>query len=238
MRVLLLEDFPPVVRALKIGLEEEGFVIDVAPDRGTGARQVWENDYDLIILDLKAPEEDGLALLRDWRHGGLTTHVLTLTAPGRVQETVRSLDAGADDCLTKPFAFEELLARLRALGRRAAVRPPDRVRCGDLEIDPDAHMVRRGGRTIRLTPREFALLALLARHRGQVVTRSMIRESLYDDIESTSNVVDVYIRYLRNKIDKGFAVPLILTRWGEGYLLRAEEPVGSEVDLARSGHAS
>ncbi len=224
MRVLLIESYAPVVRALRLGLEEEGFVLDVARDRAEGNRKAWTLSYDVVILDMMI-REGGMDLLRKWRQAGLTTHVLALTAPGNVQEKIKTLDGGADDCLPKPFAFEELVARVRALGRRAGPAPDPVLRSGDLEIDPDRRTVTRAGRPIPLTPREYALLEFLARHRGRVVSRSLIWEQLYDDkTESTSNVVDVYIRYLRKKIDQGFGRPLILTRWGEGYLLR-DEPI-------------
>jgi DNA-binding response OmpR family regulator len=167
---------------------------------------------------------DGLTLLQKWRHEGIKTHVLVLTARGTTEDKVKGLDLGADDYITKGVALEELIARLRALIRRNHQVKDPVVRLFDLEIDTAARAVRRGGRTIHLTPREFALLEFLAFHRGKVVTRSMIWEHLYDEQdENTSNVVDVYIRYLRNKIDKGFEPPLIQTRWGEGYLLRGDE---------------
>jgi DNA-binding response OmpR family regulator len=223
MRVLLIEDFQPAVRALKLGLEEEGFTVDVAPDSRGGSAKVWQIDYDVVVLDLLTGREAGLSLLRGWRTAGLATPVLTLAAPDSPEDCVRSLDLGADDCLAKPFEFDELVARLRALTRRAGPPREPVVRVGDLEINTAVHSVKRDGRPIYLTPREFSLLQVLAANRGKVVSRSVIRESLYrDQSEHYSNVVDVYIRYLRRKIDKGFERPLILTRWGQGYLLREE----------------
>jgi DNA-binding response OmpR family regulator len=167
------------------------------------------------------PKEDGFSLLKKWRRNGLSSHVLMLTAKSSIDDKVHGLDLGADDYLTKPFQLEELFARLRALIRRGHQVKDPILRVFDLEIDTAARTVKRGGQTIHLTPREYALLQFLAYHRGKVVTRSMIWEHLYDEKdESTSNVVDVYIRYLRNKIDKGYEPQLILTRWGEGYMLR------------------
>ena len=170
------------------------------------------------------PKEDGLSLLQRWRKDNLNAQVLVLTARGSMEDKVKGLDLGADDYMTKPFELEELLARLRALIRRGHQVKSPLLRVHDLEIDTASRTVKRAGRSIHLTPREYALLEFLAFHRGKVTTRSMIWEHLYDDQdENTSNVVDVYIRYLRNKIDKGFDPPLILTRWGEGYMLRGDD---------------
>jgi DNA-binding response OmpR family regulator len=224
MRVLLVEDHKPLRRALKQGLEEEGFAVDAAADGEEGDFKARTAEYDVIILDLMLPKIDGLTLLQKWRHEGVKTHILVLTARGGIEDKVKGLDLGADDYLTKPFELEELIARLRALIRRNHQVKDPLVRIFDLEIDTASRSVKRGGHTIHLTPREFALLEFLAFHRGKVVSRSMIWEHLYDEQdENTSNVVDVYIRYLRNKIDKGFEPPLIQTRWGEGYLLRGDE---------------
>jgi DNA-binding response OmpR family regulator len=224
MRVLLIEDHRPLLRALKQGLEEEGFAVDAAQDGEEGDYKARTAEYDVIILDLMLPKIDGLSLLKGWRQKGLTTHVLILTARSSIDDKVHGLDLGADDYLTKPFELTELLARLRALIRRGHQVKTPVLNIHDLAIDTAARAVTRAGQTIHLTPREYALLEFLAFHRGKVVTRSMIWEHLYDERdENTSNVVDVYIRYLRNKIDKGFEPPLILTRWGEGYLLRGED---------------
>ncbi len=224
MRVLLIEDHKPLIRALRQGLEEEGFAVDVASDGQEGDYKARTAEYDVIILDIMLPKEDGLSLLQRWRKDNLNAHVLVLTARGGMEDKVKGLDLGADDYMTKPFELEELLARLRALIRRGHQVKSPLLRVHDLEIDTASRTVKRGGRSIHLTPREYALLEFLAFHRGKVTTRSMIWEHLYDDQdENTSNVVDVYIRYLRNKIDKGFDPPLILTRWGEGYMLRGDD---------------
>jgi len=213
-----------MLRAIKQGLEEEGFAVDVAADGEEANYKARTANYDVIILDLMLPKIDGLTLLQQWRREGVNSHVLVLTAKGSIEDKVHGLDLGADDYLTKPFQWEELLARLRALIRRGHQVKDPVLRVHDLEIDTASRTVKRAGQTIHLTPREYALLQFLAFHRGKVVTRSMIWEHLYDEQdENTSNVVDVYIRYLRNKIDKGFDPPLIQTRWGEGYLLRGDE---------------
>jgi len=224
VRVLLVEDHKPLVRALRQGLEEEGLAVDVALDGEEADFKARSAQYDAIVLDIMLPKKDGLTLLKEWRQEGIKTHVLMLTARGTLEDKVRGLDSGADDYLTKPFALEELLARLRALILRGHEVKDPVLRVHDLEIDTATRTVKRGGQAIHLTPREYALLQFLAFHRGRVVSRTMIWEHLYDEHdESTSNVVDVYIRYLRNKIDKGFESPLILTRWGEGYLLRGDD---------------
>jgi len=209
VRVLLIEDHKPMVRALKRGLEEEGFAVDTAADGEEGDYKARTASYDVIILDVMLPKVDGLSLLKEWRRSGLTTHVLVLTARSGMDDKVQGLDLGADDYLTKPFQLEELMARIRALIRRGHQVKSPVIRVHDLEIDTAARTVKRAGKEIHLTPREFALLQFLAYHPGQVVTRSMIWEHLYDEQdENTSNVVDVYIRYLRTKIDKDFEPPL------------------------------
>ena len=224
MRILLVEDHKSLAKALKRGLEEEGFAVDSAEDGEEADFKAGGASYDVIILDLMLPKIDGLTLLQKWRTAGVKTHILLLTAKDTTEDKVKGLDLGADDYLTKPFQLEELLARLRALVRRSHQIKDPVLRVHDLEIDTSARTVKRGGQMIHLTPREFALLQFLAFHRGKVVTRTMIWEHLYDEYdENTSNVVDVYIRYLRTKIDKGADKPLILTRWGEGYMLRSEE---------------
>jgi len=224
VRVLLVEDQATLLRALRQGLEEEGFAVDTAADGEEADVKARTTPYDVVVLDIMLPKIDGLTLLKNWRQSGVTTHVLMLTARGTKDDKVIGLDSGADDYLTKPFELDELLARVRALVRRGHQVKSPVLKVHDLTIDTAARQVERAGQKIHLTPREYALLEFLAFHRGKVVTRTMIWEHLYDEYdENTSNVVDVYIRYLRNKIDKAFDPPLILTKWGEGYMLRAED---------------
>jgi DNA-binding response OmpR family regulator len=224
VRVLLVEDQATLLKNLRMGLEEEGFAVDTAADGDEADVKARSTPYDVIVLDIMLPRQDGLTLLKKWRAAGITTHVLMLTARGTVPDRVTGLDAGADDYLAKPFDLDELLARIRALIRRGHQVKTPLIKVYDLTIDTAARQVERAGQKIHLTPREYALLEFLAFHRGRVVTRTMIWEHLYDEYdENTSNVVDVYIRYLRNKIDRGFNPPLILTKWGEGYMLRGDD---------------
>jgi DNA-binding response OmpR family regulator len=227
VRVLLVEDQLSLVKALRQGLEEEGFAVDAATDGEDADAKARATQYDVIVLDVMLPKVDGLTLLKRWRAAGINTHVLMLTAKTSLHDRVGGLDSGADDYLTKPFELEELLARIRALVRRNHQVKDPTIRVLDLVLDTAARTVERAGQKIHLTPREYALLEFLAFHQGKVVTRTMIWEHLYDEYdENTSNVVDVYIRYLRNKIDRGFDPALILTRWGEGYMLRGNEDPG------------
>jgi len=224
VRVLLVEDHKPLARAVRQGIEEEGYAVDTAVDGEEADFKARSAEYDVIVLDIMLPKIDGLTLLQKWRKAGVKTHVLMLTAKAGLEDKVKGLNLGADDYLSKPFQIEELLARLRALVRRKHQTKDPILRVGDLEIDTSTHQVKRAGQSIHLTPREYALLEFLAYNRGKVVSRTKIWEHLYDEYDdNTSNVVDVYIRYLRNKIDKDFDPPLILTRWGEGYLLRGDD---------------
>jgi DNA-binding response OmpR family regulator len=227
VRILIVEDQLPLLKALRQGLEEEGFAVDTAVDGEEADAKARTTQYDVILLDIMLPKVDGLTLLKRWRSSGLNSHVLMLTAKGSTGDKITGLDSGADDYLTKPFELDELLARIRALIRRGHQKKDPFIKVHELTIDTAARSVTRGGKKIPLTPREYALLEFLAFHAGAVVTRTMIWEHLYDEYdENTSNVVDVYIRYLRNKIDKGFDNPLILTKWGEGYMLRGPDDPG------------
>ena len=234
MRVLLIEDNKTLQKSTRIALEEEGFAVDIASDGREGDFKARTASYDAIILDLMLPEIDGFTLLKHWRKDGIMSPVLILTARGTTQDKVDGLNLGADDYLVKPFQLEELFARIRALIRRGHSIKDPVIRIFDMEIDTGARLVRRAGQGIHLTPREYALLEFMAFHRGKVVTRTMIWSHLYDEYdENTSNVVDVYIRYLRAKVDKGFDPALILTRWGEGYMLRTEEMTIPDQDVAK-----
>lgn len=223
MKILLVEDHKLLARSLKQALEEDGFAVDLAVAGDEADVKARGAIYDVVILDLMLPKIDGLTLLKGWRRDGLTFHVLILTAMGTLEDKVLGLNLGADDYLPKPFELTEFLARVRALVRRGHQAKDPILRIHDLEIDTGSRSVRRAGKDIYLTPREFSLLRFLCYHRGKVVTRSMVWEHLYDENDdNTSNVVDVYIRYLRNKIDKNFTPPLILTRWGEGYMIKGD----------------
>jgi len=223
VKILLVEDHKLLSRSLKQALEEDGFAVDLAVSGDEADAKARGAIYDVVILDLMLPKIDGLTLLKGWRKDGLTFHVLILTAMGTLEDKVLGLNLGADDYLPKPFELTEFLARVRALVSRGHQAKDPILRIHDLEIDTGARIVRRAGKDIYLTPREFSLLRFLCYHRGKVVTRSMVWEHLYDENDdNTSNVVDVYIRYLRNKIDKNFTPPLILTRWGEGYMIKGD----------------
>lgn len=223
MRILVVEDERKVARFLERGLKEERYVVDVAPDGETGLCLALENDYDLIILDILLPKKDGLQVLRELRTREVGTRVLLLTAKDAVRDRVRGLDAGADDYLTKPFAFEEFLARVRALLRRESSTRPETLQVADLTLDLVTRRVARAAKPISLTAKEYALLEYLMRHAGQVIPRTQISEQVWDHhFDSFTNVIEVYIHYLRDKIDRGFSPPLIHTVRGVGYVLTAD----------------
>lgn len=224
MRVLIVEDDPGTARFISQGLSEAGYAVDAASDGQEGLDYALAAPYDLIVLDILLPRLDGLRLLRELRERGIRTPILVLTARDTIEDRVRGLDSGADDYLIKPFAFSELLARVRALLRRPPLQNDPVLRIDDLEMDTVQREVRRAGRRIDLTPREFSLLEYLMRHPNQVLTRTQIAEHIWNfDFFAESNVVDVYIGYLRRKIDRGFARPLIHTVRGVGYRIGPED---------------
>jgi DNA-binding response OmpR family regulator len=204
-------------------LREAGFAVDSAADGENGCRMACAEPYDLIVLDLLLPGRDGFSVLREIRSRGLTMPIIFLTARDAVDDRVKGLDLGADDYLRKPVSFAELLARIRALLRRGAALTANPIVVGDLSVDMATRQVQRGGRRIDLSAREYALLEYLARHAGQVVSRTMILEKVWDmNQDPLTNVVDVHINRLRKKIDHGFAQPLVHTIRGVGYVLREE----------------
>jgi two-component system copper resistance phosphate regulon response regulator CusR len=224
MRILVIEDEPKTAAYLKKGLEESGYSVEVANDGSHGLILAQEEDYDVIILDVMLPWMDGWTVVKTLR-ATRTTPVLFLTARDDVDDRVRGLELGADDYLVKPFAFVELLARVRTLARRGPPRESELIRIGDLEMDVNRRRVKRGGMRIDLTPREFSLLQLLARRHGEVLSRTQIASYVWDmNFDSDTNVVEVAIRRLRSKVDDNFPVKLIHTVRGVGYVLEIKEP--------------
>lgn len=218
MRLLLVEDEHRLSNVIKKGLEEDGFAVDAAYDGEEGLFLAESEDYDLIILDVMLPKTDGIEVCRKLRHKSIKTPILMLTAKSQVEDKVAGLDSGADDYLTKPFAFLELRSRIQALLRRSRQEPSPILKLADLELDPIKHNITRAGKPIELTPKEFAVLEFLMRHKDEVVTRTMITEHVWDyNFEGMSNVVDVFMAAIRRKIDKREAVKLIHTVHGVGY---------------------
>ena len=223
MRILVAEDHGSLARSIANGLREEGFAVDLTGDGEEALHLAQSNPYDCIVLDIMLPGRDGWSVVQQLRRKGSGAPVLLLTARDAIEDRVKGLNLGADDYLVKPFAWDELLARVRALVRRGHGQKSTTMQIADLEIDTAGKAVRRGGKPITLSAREYALLEYLAHREGRVVSRSEIWDHLYDQAdEATSNVVDVYIGYLRNKIDRDFDVKLIHTRRGLGYVLTAE----------------
>ena len=226
MRALIIEDDDVVAKFIAKGLRQHGYLVDVARDGRDGLYHALEQAYDVMVVDRMLPGLDGLAVLKTVRSAGNTTPILILSALAEVDNRVEGLRAGGDDYLTKPFAFSELIARLEALQRRprGGVATDTVYRAGELELDPRRRAVTRAGEPIRLLPREFALLEYLMRHRGQVVTRTMLLENVWDyHFDPQTNVVDVHVSRLRAKVDRPFSDPLIETVRGVGYRLRDPE---------------
>lgn len=223
MRILVIEDEKKVAEFICSGLAEEGYAADIAHDGDDGYFLATTNEYDAILLDLMLPKMDGVTLCTQLRSENVLTPIIMLTAKDEVKDKVKGLDAGADDYLTKPFAFEELLARIRSLLRKKYQHQGMKYQVDDLILDAVTHTVTRSGKVIELSVKEYALLEYLMRNTGSVVTRVMIAEHVWDiNFDTFTNVIDVYISYLRNKIDKGRAVKLIHTVRGRGYVLKAQ----------------
>jgi heavy metal response regulator len=223
MRLLVVEDEKKVSSFIKKGLEEEGYAVDVANDGEEGLYLAFERVHDLIILDIQIPKMDGLQVLQALRKEKVTTPVLLLTVRATIEDKVMGLDSGADDYLTKPFAFQELVARVRALLRRRPEAEPAVLQVADLSLDPARRIVLKGDEKIELSPREFSLLDYFMRNPGRVLTRTMITEHVWDyDFDTNTNVIDVYVNYLRKKIDSGERPKLIHTVRGVGYVLKTE----------------
>ena len=223
MRILLAEDDRAISSAVLKRLQAENHAVDLCETGPDAYDYIRLTDYDVILMDIMLPGEDGLSVVRRARAGGVTAPILFLTARDSIADRVTGLDAGGDDYLVKPFALDELSARIRVLGRRSAARVTNEITVGDLSIDTAARSVVRAGRTIALTGREYSLLEFLARNKGVVLSRDRIEQKLFSyDYMGASNMVDVYIRYLRKKIDDGFGSKLIHTVRGVGYVLREE----------------
>ena len=223
MRILLVEDDRKAAALLTRGLQEEGFVVDVASTGEDGEEKATVNEYDVLVLDWLLPGKDGLAVCRALRDSGNSIPILMLTARDAVTDRVSGLRTGADDYLTKPFAFDELLARIRALLRRSRVAQPAVLRVADLALDPATRRVTRGHVAITLTPKEYAILEVLMRAAGEVVTRTRLAERVWDEAaEVLDNLVDAHVSHLRRKIDRGTSLPLIHTVRGIGYLLGSD----------------
>ncbi len=223
MRVLLVEDEPRIAGFIAKGLRERAYAVDVARDGEEALYYAGVNEYDLVILDVMLPIKNGYVVCRELRGSGFRSPILMLTARDAVDDRVAGLDSGADDYLTKPFDFKELLARLRALSRRSTEIRPEVIQVADLTLNPENHAISRAGRRINVTAKEYALLEFLMLNENRVVNREQIAQHVWDEnFDPFSNIIDVYVRRLRTKIDAGFAQPLIHTRRGEGYILTAE----------------
>jgi len=224
MRILVVEDEPRMANVIARGLREQSYAVDVAQTGNDGLYQSSINDYDLILLDVLLPERDGFEVCRELRARGSATPILMLTARAAVDDRLTGFDAGADDYLTKPFSFRELLARVRALLRRDARLQPDVFEIADLIIDSASHRVSRGNREIQLTAKEYALLEHLARHAGRLISRTEIAAHVWDDsFDPFSNTIEVYMNRLRKKIDGNQSTKLLHTRRGEGYILEPRQ---------------
>lgn len=224
MRILVVEDDQEIADNIQNHLKKEGFVAEIALDGEDGEFRAMEETFDVIILDINLPYKDGFEIIKSIRTADISTPVIMLTAYSDIEHRVTGLQLGADDYLPKPFSMDELTARVHALIRRSTKDPSPTIKVADLEIDPQAHTIKRGEIDIELPAKEFSVLEFLARNKGNVVTRTMILDHVWgSEFETLSNVVDVYIKNLRNKIDHGFDTKLIHTIRGKGYALREEK---------------
>jgi len=235
MRLLLVEDDPRIARFVAKGLREQAYAVDVA---GSGEQALYQaaiNTYDLVVLDVMIPAPDGFAVCRELRKAGQRMPILMLTARDAVEDRIEGLDHGADDYLTKPFEFRELLARLRALLRRPGSLQPARLIVADLVVDTAGQTVSRGGKVISMTAKEYALVEYLARNAGRVVGRAEIAEHVWDEeFDPFSNLIEVYVNRLRRKLDAGSGNPLLHTRRGAGYVLSSSGVAGDGISAARN----
>lgn len=221
MRILVVEDEKKVASFIKKGLEEDYYSVDIASDGKEGSKLAYSDEYDLIILDIMLPFKDGITILKEIRQEKITTPVLMLTAKDDVADKIAGLDSGADDYLPKPFAFDELLARIRALLRRNNTEKNIILKITDLELDTQSHKAFRSGKEIFLTQKEYSILEYLMRNKNRVISRIKLSEHVYDyHFDSDTNVIDVYINKLRNKIDKGFETQVLITVRGVGYMIK------------------
>lgn len=226
MRILVVEDEKKVASFIKKGLEEQSYAVDVAYDGLQGEQLVSQNEYDAIVLDVLLPKQDGIVTCQKIRNKKIDTPILMLTALGDTEAKVRGLDSGADDYLTKPFHFEELLARVRALLRRKSKDKSTVLQVGGLTLDPVTRKVEREGKQVRLTTREFALLEYLMRNKGTILSRAHIAQHVWNvSFDMESNVIDVYVKLLRQKVDKDFKKQLIHTMVGVGYVLKDDDEI-------------
>ncbi len=223
MKILVVEDEKKVASFIKKGLEEEYYSVDIAYDGKEGYRLALIEDYDLIILDIMLPFKDGLTVIKELRQENISTPVLFLSAKDSLKDKIEGLNLGADDYLTKPFSFEELVARVRALLRRTSVNKTIELKAGDLILDTQKHIVLRNGNEITLTPKEYSILEYLIRNKNKIISRTILTEHVYDyHFDTDTNVIDVYINKLRNKIDKGYEKHLLNTVRGIGYIIKDE----------------
>jgi DNA-binding response OmpR family regulator len=230
MKILLVEDEKKVASFIKKGLTEEYYSVDVAYDGREGLKFALDEEYDLMIFDVLLPYKDGITLLKEVRANAIKTPVLILTAQSSLGNKIEGLDSGADDYLTKPFAFEELLARIRALLRRGSSDTILKLKAGALELDTQSHIVRRSGTEIILTPREYSILEYLLRNKNKVISRTKLSEHVYDfHFDTDTNVIDVFINKLRNKIDKDFSLQLLHTVRGVGYIIKEPDEENNRI---------